>query len=68
MADPTTKPCPEDQAAPLTPSRSALADLALAFGVQADAVRAYLAHQASYLSAPHRLIAACVELQAELAG
>lgn len=61
---PTTKPCPADQAAPLTPGRSALAEVALAFGIEADAVDAYVAHHAAFLNAPHRLVARCVELEA----
>jgi hypothetical protein len=61
---PITKPCPADQAAPLTPGRSALADVALAFGIETDAVQAYVAHHAAFLSAPHRLVARCVELRA----
>ena len=39
---PTTKPCPADQAAPVAPSRSSLADIALAAGIAASDVRAYL--------------------------
>lgn len=39
---PTTKPCPADQSAPVAPVRSALADAALAVGVAAEDVRAFL--------------------------
>jgi hypothetical protein len=61
---PTTKPCPADRDQPVTPGRSALADVALAFGICPDAVEAYVAHQAAFVSAPYRFVAACVELQA----
>jgi hypothetical protein len=63
MMQPTTKPSKEDQDAPLVPGRTALADIALAFGVCADDVHAYLASHSAFLSAPHRLLAACIELQ-----
>jgi hypothetical protein len=39
---PTTKPCPADQSVPVSPVRSALADAALAVGISADDVRAFL--------------------------
>lgn len=39
----STVPCPADQAAPLAPVRSTLADIALAVGVSAADVRAFLA-------------------------
>ena len=39
---PTTKPCPRDQAAPVAPTRSSLADIALAAGVESSYVRAFL--------------------------
>ncbi len=42
MSNVTTKPCPADQSAPVAPVRSALADAALAVGVSADDVRAFL--------------------------
>jgi hypothetical protein len=38
----STVPCPADQAAPVVPSRSALADIALAAGIDASDVRAFL--------------------------
>ncbi len=60
----TTRPVPADQAAPLLPSRSALADIALATGIPAKAVNAYVAHQAAFLSAPYRFVATIVGLQA----
>jgi hypothetical protein len=58
----STDPNPADQQAPVTPGRSALADLAIEFGVAADVVNAYVRHQAAYLSAPYAFVAACVEL------
>lgn len=64
MSAPTTKPCPADIAAPLVPGRSALAEVAREFGVDDDAVQAYVAHQAAFLSAPYAFVATIVGLQA----
>jgi hypothetical protein len=52
---PTTKPCPRDQSAPVAPVRSGLADAALAVGVPADDVRAFL-------TARYRLVATDIGL------
>ena len=39
---PTTSPCPSDQAKPISPTRSGLADVALAAGISSADVQAYL--------------------------
>lgn len=57
-----TVPCPADQSAPLTPSPSSLADVALAAGIEAELVRGYLSHQSAYMRAPYAFIATCVGL------
>jgi hypothetical protein len=45
----TTKPCPADQAAPVSPTRSGLADVALAAGISADDVQAYVSSRYRYV-------------------
>ncbi len=62
QTDRPTRPCPADQSAPLIPSPSSLADVALAAGIEAELVRGYLSHRHAHMSAPYAFIAACVGL------